>query len=224
MSKSNNETTDRPSVEEEQTLIRFESRYSQSNKDGEGLPWAHMKPHPCFSEWLRRNPLDGEGRRALVVGCGMGDDAVELEGLGFQVTAFDVSTSAIAYCRERFPHSDVDFLEADLLADHPQWFEKFDFVLEIHTVQALPPKYEQELIQSITGFVAPKGQLVVVADMGKTTRAFDDGPPWLLTPEQIESFTVYGLTIHQNFIEKNTWDDDTNIEHVSVTTFSKSGA
>ena len=43
-------------------------------------------------------------------GCGMGDDAIELERLGFVVTAFDVSHTAIKLCKERFPQSKVSFV------------------------------------------------------------------------------------------------------------------
>ena len=76
-----------------------------------------MTTHPSFADWLSNNPLNGKGKSALVVGCGMGDDAVALESLGFQVTAFDVSESAVKFCKARFPGSEVDFVQADLVAD-----------------------------------------------------------------------------------------------------------
>jgi 2-polyprenyl-3-methyl-5-hydroxy-6-metoxy-1,4-benzoquinol methylase len=89
-----------------------------------------MKTHPSFSHWLSQNPLSANNNSALVVGCGMGDDAIELESLGFQVTAFDVSQSAIKFCKERFPQTTVNFVQADLLKDQVQWHKKFDFVLD----------------------------------------------------------------------------------------------
>lgn len=207
------------SIQEDQPSGWFEPLYSNSNTASEGVPWANMQTHPSFSRWLVDNPQDGDGIRALVVGCGMGDDAIELESLGFQVTAFDVSETAIKYCKERFPQSKVDFEQADLLEDQPQWQRKFDFVLEIFTVQALPPKYEREVIQNISSFVAPDGQILVIAEVSREKRSFENGPPWLLTPQHIDAFASCGLGVAGKYVEKSSLgNDDTN---VYVTTFNR---
>ena len=79
---------------------------------------------------------------------------------------------------------------------------KFDFVLEIYTVQALPPKYESTLIENIAGFVGVNGQLLVIAEVGKEERAFENGPPWLLTPQHIDSFVSCGLNVKQTMRDK----------------------
>jgi SAM-dependent methyltransferase len=188
------------SVQEDKPADWFEPLYAGSTKDGEGVPWANMETHPAFKTWLNNNSLTGENKSALVVGCGMGDDAIRLEDLGYQVTAFDVSESAIKFCKERFPDTSVNFIQADLLKEQNQWYRKFDFVLEIYTVQALPPKYEEELIKNISSFVAPAGQLLVIAEVGKKDRTFDNGPPWLLTPQHVGTFVACGLTLNRTDI------------------------
>ena len=215
--KSKNQ--DRFSIQENQPSDWFEPLYAGSNTNGEGVPWANMETHPSFVNWLTHNSLEGDGKLALVVGCGMGDDAIELESLGFQVTAFDVSETAIKYCNERFPQSKVDFVHADLLENQPQWQRKFDFVLEIFTVQALPPKYEKELIQKISNFVAPDGLLLVIAEVSGEERSFKNGPPWLLTTQHIDSFASCELRVVGEYVEKGSLSDDTDIY---VTTFKRS--
>ncbi|MCB9426188.1 MAG: class I SAM-dependent methyltransferase [Flavobacteriales bacterium] len=127
----------------------FEELYNDANVSGKGVPWATMDTHTLFKKWLETNKLDGKGKTALVVGCGMGDDAITLEKMGFEVTAFDVSGKAIEYCQERFKDSTVKFVTADLLKEIPEWSRQFDFVLEIYTIQALPPKYEHQVIEQI---------------------------------------------------------------------------
>ena len=159
-------------IREDRPTDWFEPLYARSGNDGSGIPWANMKTHPSFSEWLAQNSLEGTGKFALVVGCGMGDDAIELEFRGFQVTAFDVSDTAIQYCKDRFPESNVSFVQADLLKEQSNWDRKFDFVLEIFTIQALPPKYEDDLIQNISKFVAPGGNLLVIAEVSDEERSF----------------------------------------------------
>ncbi len=216
----NKDIQKRFSIREDQPSAWFEPLYANANKAGEGIPWANMKTQPNFSKWLSNNKLDGARQSALVVGCGMGDDAIELESLGFKVTAFDVSDAAIKLCKERFPQSKVDFLQADLLETQSQWHQAFDFVVEICTLQALPPKYETPLIQNISDFVALKGRLLVIADVSTVARSFENGPPWLLNANHVDAFLSSGLELQGQYV-----DEDSFIEGyigVFVSTFTRS--
>lgn len=180
-------------VDENNPTEWFENLYSGTTVEGGGVPWANMEPHPCFKAWLSENKLDGTGKKALVVGCGMGDDAIALEALGFEVVAFDVSSSAIDLCKKRFGGSSIEFVTADLLEGIPSWKEKFDFVLEIFTIQALPPKYESQLINNIADMVAKGGELLVVTEVQSAERDFQNGPPWVLNEGYIKAFEDLGL-------------------------------
>ena len=204
-------------IRESEPLGWFEDLYSASDTHGEGVPWASMETHASFTAWLETHPLDGENKSALVVGCGMGDDALELESRGFDVTAFDVSDSAIRYCKERFPDSGVNFLQADLFEPPAQWARSFDFVLEIYTVQAVPPVYESTAISNIAEFVAPGGRALVIAEVGAGERSFEQGPPWLLTPAHVETFSSHGLKIE----ERHVGETDANGMTGYVTTFKR---
>lgn len=171
----------------------FETLYSVSNDSGSGVPWANMAPHPIFKEWIDQTSLLENEKTALVVGCGLGDDAIELEAKGYKVTAFDVSESAIELCKKRFPEAKVEFVTADLIEGVPEWHKKFDLVLEIFTIQALPPKYEEGLIQNVSDFVADNGQLVMITEVQFQKRTYENGPPWLLNKDYIQSFEKHGL-------------------------------
>ena len=215
-----NKNQDRFGIQENQPSDWFEPLYASSSTNGEGVPWANMKTHPSFGNWLTHNSLEGDGKLALVVGCGMGDDAIELESLGFQVTAFDVSETAVKHCKERFPLSKVDFVQADLLEAQPQWQRRFDFVLEIFTIQALPPKYEKELIHNLSNFVAPNGQILVIAEVSREERSFDNGPPWVLTSHHIDSFVSCGFRAVGHHVEKESQSNEDI--GIYVTTFVRS--
>ncbi|MCT4625096.1 MAG: class I SAM-dependent methyltransferase [Schleiferiaceae bacterium] len=173
----------------------FETLYAGTDEAGEGVPWANMAPHPLFNDWLKEHALNGNGKTALVVGCGMGDDAIALEQLGFKVTAFDVATSAIQLCKKRFPNSSINFVQGDLLAGFPEWKHQFDFVLEIFTIQALPPKYEETLIQHVSDFVSAQGELMVITEVQHAKRTYEVGPPWLLNEDYINKFENTGLSL-----------------------------
>lgn len=73
-----------------------------------------------------------------MVGCGLGDDAEYIAGLGFGTTAFDIAPTAIAAARFRFPGSQVDYQVADLLAPPNRWLQALELVVGSITVRALP--------------------------------------------------------------------------------------
>jgi SAM-dependent methyltransferase len=139
----------------------FEPLYARADISGTGVPWIKLAPNPFLVGWLAEERIQGGGREALVVGCGMGDDAEALAGRGFAVTAFDISPSAIRLCHEHFPISIVTYLNADLFAPPEDWQGRFDLVVEVITVQALPPILQETALAQITTFVAPGGQLFI---------------------------------------------------------------
>jgi len=175
----------------------FDEVYKRG-KDGQGIvPWAHMQPTPDLVDWLNKNNVNGTGQSALVIGCGLGDDAIELEGRGFDVTAFDVSPEAIKWCAERFPQSKVDFQVADLLNPPTEWHGKFDFVLENRTIQALPYQLHQTVIANIASFVSNTGTLLVMCH-ARAPEEEARGIPWPLSRVELALFVQNGL-IEANF-------------------------
>ena len=98
----------------------FERLYAEA-ADGQAIvPWDRGAPHPLLVEWIEQVPMLA-GRRTLVVGSGLGDDAAYLAAQGYRVIAFDISGSAIDAARRRFPTSPVDFRVADLLNPPAEW-------------------------------------------------------------------------------------------------------
>lgn len=170
----------------------FDTVYATANGDTDGIPWADLQPHPVALEWLQREHIQGRGRRALVVGCGLGDDAEELARRGFQVTAFDVSAHAIDWCKKRHAASSVNYRTADLFAAPAEWRQAFDFVLEIYTIQALSVTLREQVIANIASFVAPGGQILIVC-RGREPEEELGTMPWPLTREDFAGFERAGL-------------------------------
>jgi SAM-dependent methyltransferase len=170
----------------------FEALYTRAAGDPSIIPWADMKVNPNLEEWLSRREVRGGGRRALKVGCGLGDDAERMAGLGFEVTAFDISPSAIAWCKKRFPVSRVSYLVQDLFHSPQEWKGAFDFVLESYTLQVLTPDLRKLAMGCIGSFVAPGGRLLVIA-RGREVREPPGEMPWPLIREELEEFKTHGL-------------------------------
>ncbi|WIM93252.1 methyltransferase domain-containing protein [Actinoplanes oblitus] len=166
----------------------FERLYAEARDGRARVPWDVA----AASVNLRDFPLPpGEGRRALVVGCGPGRDAEYLATRGYAVTGFDISETAIALARQRHPASPVDYRVADLLDPPPDWHRAFDLVLESNNVQALPAGIRARAIATVGEFVAPGGTLLILA--AAATDSPGDGPPWPLTRAEIDAFATPGL-------------------------------
>lgn len=176
----------------------FEVLYAEANEDYSQVPWAKLIIHPYLQDWLDAHAIQGEGRSALVIGCGLGDDAEALQERGFKVTAFDISPTAIAWCQKRFPNTSVTYVVADLLAVEPTWHRAFDFVVESRNIQALPLSVRSNSIKSVASLVAQGGTLLVIT-RSRDTDAEPEGPPWPLSDKELAQFQELGLIeIHRD--------------------------
>ena len=167
----------------DEPLTWFEHLYESANRDDDWIPWDNGAPHPLFSDWIEG--ALGRSGRALVVGCGLGDDAVLLAELGWNVTAFDISPSAIEWAIER--HSErvrlalgsVHWLAEDLIDPPANWTGLFDLVLEVHILQSIPEDIREKAAEILPNFLKKTGYLVCIGRL-KSNVSNLDGPPWPL--------------------------------------------
>ncbi|MEX2111989.1 MAG: class I SAM-dependent methyltransferase [Pirellulales bacterium] len=181
----------RESLERGDATGWFDALYSAAQGDPSVVPWADQTANPNLLDWLAQRPHE-DGRRALVVGCGLGDDAEALSERGYRVTAFDVSPTAIGWCRRRFPQSNVNYEVADALSLPAAWRRSFDLIVEIYTLQTLPPELRATAISQLASCLAPGGTLLVVARARDV--ADEQGTmPWPLTRAELDQFVTHGL-------------------------------
>lgn len=173
----------------------FEPLYDAASGDAGQVPWARGEPNRLLQAWLDQPGLEVAGSDALVVGCGLGDDAAELAHRGCRVVAFDISPTAVAWARERFADTRVEFLVADLLDLPDRLVASAGLVVEVRTVQSLPEELRGDAMAAIASTVAPGGVLVHVGLVATNPRAAMtwDGPPWALAPDELEAYEQAGL-------------------------------
>ena len=181
-------------LEREDAKGWFEALYVEADGAAERIPWADLVPNPNLISWLDENDARGEGRRALVIGCGLGDDAELLASRGFDVTAFDISTTAIKWSQGRYPNSKVDYLVADLFELPVEWREAFHLIVEVNTFQVLPGELRPAAISSMVNCVTPGGSLLVIA-RGREPNDDPGSMPWPLTVSDLEPFAQSGLEL-----------------------------
>jgi hypothetical protein len=175
------------SREEADPTAWFERLYAAANDGAATVPWDRGGPHPLFRDWLDARALPGHGERALVVGCGLGDDAEAIGAAGFDTTAFDISSTAVATAKARYPDSPVSYVVRSLFDLPADWIGGFDFVFESQTVQSMPVSMRAGATAAVGSTVAPGGRLLVIAAAFDEADA-DEGPPWPLTRSDIELF------------------------------------
>lgn len=183
-------------------LLWFETLYREREAGEAEVPWADLRPQPLLVEWLDRRASEGGDDpparagtppRALIVGCGLGDDAEEVARRGFRTVAFDIAPTAVAACRRRFPAGPVEYRVENLIDAPPEWDAAFDLVVEVHTLQVLPESLRALALRRLARFPRPGGTLLVIA------RGRDDGAPlgelpWPLCPSELAPLGSYGLT------------------------------
>lgn len=167
---------------------QFDAIYAAANGDRSRIPWDDGRPHDALVNWLNAvaPSLVRCGARVACVGCGLGDDARELMRRGYDVTAFDCSATAVDWARDLDPENASCYHLADLFEPPDRWRHRFDLVVEVNTVQALPPRRHAEAFRAIAGLLSPHGHLLVCCRGAVEAPAVDDGPPWPLTQPELE--------------------------------------
>jgi len=180
----------------------FEAFYAKAEGDIHKVYWADLKPSPLLLDWISKH-TKLSGKRAITIGCGLGDDAEALARYGYQVTAFDISPSAIAMCKQRYPDSSVEYLVADLFDMPVKWRQDFDLVYECNTIQILTGSSRIQAVKAISDLVAPGGE-VLVSCRSREAGVQSDKFPLALDRDEIEGFKRAGL-FETHFV---AYDDD----------------
>jgi len=163
----------------------FDGLYKENKKNHENIPWARQAVNPLLQSYLDDEKVH-QGK-ALVIGCGLGDDAMALAEAGYEVTAIDVSQTALDLAQARFPDTNITFKKQDIF----EYASQFDFVFEAFTLQSLPVEFREKMVKAVVNTIAKGGKLLLVAH--KREEIFD-GPPWPLTQEEVDLFKEEGLT------------------------------
>ena len=167
----------------------FDTIYKIANGDYKKVFWADLEPNPYLIDWIENNPIKKQTPKAIVVGCGVGDDAEALSKFGFEVTAFDIAPTAIELCKKRYPNSKVNYLVANLFEYDNSWFQNFDLVYECNTIQVLPGVYRTKARSSISNLVKIDGYVLVSCRSREKNKQKDD-IPLPLDKEEIDQFVL----------------------------------
>ena len=165
----------------------FDSIYKSANGDHTKVFWADLEPSPYLVSWLEKNPIDKPSKRACVIGCGVGDDAEALSKFGFEVTAFDISVTAIELCKNRYKDTKVNYVVADLFDYPKEWSKSFDVVYECNTIQVLPGDYRIKARIAMSSLICKDGY-ILVSCRSRNESEKENAIPLPLTKGEMDEF------------------------------------
>jgi SAM-dependent methyltransferase len=139
----------------EQKIHDWEAFYR--DQDVEKMPWFTPHLDHDFGEAL--NELGLLSGNVLDLGTGPGTQAIALAGLGFSVTASDISASAVrkAEARAKGKCPVIRFVKDDILATALK--DSFDIIFDRGIFHVFPPEKRSFYVQNTSGLLKKGGYL-----------------------------------------------------------------
>lgn len=162
-------------------------------KGFEAMPWFHPALDPDLERSL--SELRVESGRALDLGTGPGTQAIALAERGFEVTATDISATAVVKAAEAAAGKglNIDFRQDDIRESMLDG--AFDFVFDRGCLNVLPVPSRPGYVCAVERLIRPKGYLFLKSirlaeDSGDAARHFT---PSLIEGLLSRSFTLISL-------------------------------
>jgi 2-polyprenyl-3-methyl-5-hydroxy-6-metoxy-1,4-benzoquinol methylase len=146
----------------------------------ESMPWFNPGLDPDYEKALTQ--LNIQTGTALDIGTGPGTQAIALRERGFEVTATDLSVTAIekAAAKAKAKGLTISWQQDDILNSKLEG--EFDLVLDRGCFHVLPPEQRQDYVGVVNNLIKPGGYLFLKCFSHLETR---EGGPYRFTPEEI---------------------------------------
>lgn len=131
--------------------------------DGGTPTWDIGRPQPAVVRLAAAGAFGPPGARVLDAGCGTGEHALLLAGLGHAVVAVDLAGEAIGRARAKAADrgTDVDFLVGDAL-DLAARGRTFDVALDVGLFHTLGDEDRPRYAASLAAAVRPGGRAFIL--------------------------------------------------------------
>jgi 2-polyprenyl-3-methyl-5-hydroxy-6-metoxy-1,4-benzoquinol methylase len=128
------------------------------NMNPEDIPWNIEAPPNALIELVERGKV--KPCKTIDLGCGAGNYAIYLAGIGFDVTGIDISPAAIKIAKENAKKNGIksNFLVADVLGDFDEVKETFDFAYDWELLHHIFPEDRKKYVKNVYKILNPRGK------------------------------------------------------------------
>jgi 2-polyprenyl-3-methyl-5-hydroxy-6-metoxy-1,4-benzoquinol methylase len=132
------------------------------NMNPQDIPWNIEAPPNALIELVESGKV--KPCKTIDLGCGAGNYAIYLAGMGFDVTGVDISPTAIKMAKENAKKKGVkiDFLVADVLGDLHEVKETFDFAYDWELLHHIFPEERKKYVKNVHEILNHKGRYLSV--------------------------------------------------------------
>ncbi|MHC4187376.1 MAG: class I SAM-dependent methyltransferase [Planctomycetota bacterium] len=122
------------------------------------IPWNIQTPPELLVQLIEAGKI--QPCRAIDLGCGAGNYAIYLAGIGFDVTGVDFSPTAIKIAQENAKASNVkcDFIVADVVYRFSDISGKWDFAYDWGLLHHIMPEHREKYVKNVHNILNPKGK------------------------------------------------------------------
>jgi cyclopropane fatty-acyl-phospholipid synthase-like methyltransferase len=175
----------------------WEKLYQDQNV--ESMPWFNPNLDPDLDQALTKLNLHTTST-ALDLGTGPGTQAMALAQRGFQVTASDLSATAIekAQALAKEQGLDISWKQDDILNSNLE--QKFDFVFDRGCFHVFPPERRPDYVRVVDSLIKPNGYLFLKCFSHLETR---ESGPYRFTAEEIKE--IFGSRFNVISVEDTVY-------------------
>jgi SAM-dependent methyltransferase len=143
-------------------MIKDQMEKIYKNMAIDDIPWNFKTPPDVLENLVRTGKITP--CKTIDLGCGTGNYAIYLAGEGFDVTAVDISSSAIKIAKNNASQKGIDcnFTVADILDDLKQIQSTFDFAYDWELLHHIFPSDREKYIRNVYRLLNPGGQYLSV--------------------------------------------------------------
>jgi len=132
------------------------------NMPPEEIPWNIEEPPKALVELVERENV--KPCKTIDLGCGAGNYAIYLAGIGFDVTGIDISQSAIKTARANAKKKRVrcNFLVSDAIGDLDEVKQTFDFAYDWELLHHIYPEKRKKYVENVDRILNSGGKYLSV--------------------------------------------------------------
>ncbi|HEY9876688.1 MAG TPA: class I SAM-dependent methyltransferase [Candidatus Obscuribacterales bacterium] len=183
-------------MNQQREFPNWEKLYQDQNV--ESMPWFNPDLDADLDQALSK--LNLHTGAALDLGTGPGTQAIALAQRGFQVTATDLSDTAIqkaqAIAKEK--GLDIFWKQDDIL--NSNLAQKFDFILDRGCFHVFSPERRQDYVSVVGNLIKPGGYLFLKCFSHLETR--EEGP-YRFTSDEIQN--IFGNSFKVHSVEQTVY-------------------